>query len=95
MLVRMYWSLWALLLLAMGVVFVTGNLYGVVLVAFGFVAFGMVFMGMMSVLPFVVAHPQPEKLPVMPSALKATHPAVRPVEQRLPLGSGFQTAHKA
>ena len=57
MLVRIYWSTWALVVLAAGVLFAAGMFTMVTVVLFGFIAFGLTFMGMMSVLPSTVAHP--------------------------------------
>lgn len=54
MLTKIYFALWAVILLAALGFFATGNLTPVTLVVFGFVSFGMVFMGMMSVLPTAV-----------------------------------------
>ncbi|MGD9629586.1 MAG: hypothetical protein AB7V18_10100 [Pyrinomonadaceae bacterium] len=54
MLTKIYFALWAVILLAAIGFFATGNLTPVTLVAFGFVSFGMIFMGMMSVLPTAV-----------------------------------------
>ena len=59
MLTKIYAGLWTIFLLAAAIVFVTGNLTMFVGVVFGFVAFGMVFMGMMGVLPATVVHPAP------------------------------------
>jgi hypothetical protein len=53
---KMYFAAWALYLLVGGLFFATGNMTPVAWVAFGFVAFGMTFMGMMSVLPSTVGH---------------------------------------
>ncbi len=41
------------------VLFLTGNFPAVTAVVFGFVAFGLVFMGMMFVLPYTMTHPVP------------------------------------
>ena len=59
MLTKIYTGLWAIFLLAAAIIFVTGNFTMFVGVVFGFVAFGMVFMGMMGVLPATVVHPAP------------------------------------
>ena len=61
MLVKIYWSLWGLFVLAVLVLFAAGSLTPLSLVALGFVAFGLTFMGMMGVLPTVVAHPATRK----------------------------------
>lgn len=57
MLVRIYWLMWALLILAALIIYAAGNFTMLTAVVFGFLAFGMTFMGMMSVLPGMVAHP--------------------------------------
>lgn len=54
MLTKAYIFLWALFLLAAVGIFVTGNLTAMAVVVLGFVAFGMVFMGIISVLPTAV-----------------------------------------
>lgn len=51
MLTKVYFAFWALIVLAAIGFFVTGNLTPMVEVVFGFIAFGMVFMGIISVLP--------------------------------------------
>ena len=61
MLVRIYWSTWALVALAAGVLFAAGMFTMVTVVVFGFLAFGLTFMGMMNVLPSTVAHPSSPK----------------------------------
>jgi hypothetical protein len=61
MLVRIYWSTWALVALAAGVLFAAGMFTMVTVVVFGFIAFGLTFMGMMNVLPGTVAHPETPK----------------------------------
>jgi len=45
--------------LAAGMMWLTGTLTMVAIVVFGFVSFGLVFMGMMCVLPSAVSHPAP------------------------------------
>lgn len=54
MLTKLYFILWAMIAIAAIVVLITGNMTATAVVAFGFVCFGMVFMGMMSVLPTAV-----------------------------------------
>lgn len=51
MLTKVYFALWGLIVLAAIGFFVTGNLTPMVEVVFGFIVFGMVFMGIISVLP--------------------------------------------
>ena len=55
--VKLYWSLWSAVAVAALVIYLFGNLSPMVAVGFGFIAFGMVFMGMIGVLPTIVAHP--------------------------------------
>jgi hypothetical protein len=54
MLTKIYFALWALYFVAGAVLFLTGNLTSIAIVVMGFIAFGMVFMGMMAVLPTAV-----------------------------------------
>ena len=55
--VKLYWSLWSVVALAALGIYLTGNFSPMAAVVFGFIAFGMVFMGMIGVLPTMVAHP--------------------------------------
>jgi len=57
MLFKIYWTLWILIGLAAFALFLVGSFTMLAGVAFGFVAFGMTFMGMMGVLPVLVSHP--------------------------------------
>ena len=59
MLTKIYMALWFTVVFAAGLVFLTGNLNMPTTVVFGFIIFGLVFMGMMSVLPASMAHPKP------------------------------------
>jgi ABC-type branched-subunit amino acid transport system permease subunit len=61
MIVKVYWSIWALVLLLAAVLFVAGQFTDVTVVFFGFVVFGLVFMGMMSVLPAGIIHSEPHQ----------------------------------
>lgn len=56
---KIYWTLWAIIAVIALLVLVTGNFTMLTLAAFGFVAFGMIFMGMISVLPSTVGHNAP------------------------------------
>ena len=58
---KVYFMLWGLLFLAAAVIFAIGIMTPMTLVVFGFICFGMVFMGMMGVLPILVTHPEPTK----------------------------------
>ncbi|MBA2379976.1 MAG: hypothetical protein H0V76_10435 [Blastocatellia bacterium] len=54
MMTKLYFALWAVLTVIAGGIALTGNLTEMALVISGFFAFGMTFMGMMSVLPTAV-----------------------------------------
>jgi hypothetical protein len=54
--VKIYFYLWLVLAVVFATIFLLGNLTLTTLVVFGFIAFGMTFMGMMGVLPAVVTH---------------------------------------
>jgi hypothetical protein len=54
--VKAYFYLWLVIAAIFGAIFLTGNLTLTMLVVFGFIAFGVTFMGMMGVLPAVVTH---------------------------------------
>lgn len=61
MIVKIYALVWFLGLLAVGITYLTGNLNSVMIILFGFLSFGAVFMGMIGVLPLVSAHHAPTK----------------------------------
>ena len=61
MLVKLYEILWGVIALAAVIFFLTGNFTELVGVVFGFLCFGMVFMGMISVLPDSMSHHPPAK----------------------------------
>lgn len=56
---KLYAIVWMVVLAAAGVFLAAGLMTPVVGVVFGFIAFGLVFMGMMSVLPATVGHNAP------------------------------------
>ena len=56
MLTKVYFGLWFVVFLVAGILFMIGDFGMLTAVVFGFICFGLVFMGMMSVLPSVVAH---------------------------------------
>ena len=59
--VKLYWSIWsAFAVIALGV-YLSGGFSMMTAVVFGFICFGMIFMGMIGVLPTMVAHPAPAK----------------------------------
>jgi hypothetical protein len=60
-LTKVYFAIWTVFGIAAAIMFLTGNMTMLVLTVFGFVAFGLVFMGMMGVLPAEVSHPSARK----------------------------------
>ena len=56
MLTKIYTTSWMIFFALALILVITGNMTMLALVVFGFFAFGLVFMGMMGVLPSIVAH---------------------------------------
>jgi hypothetical protein len=78
MLVKLYWMIWGVFGLAVLAFYAAGSLTMLTGSLFGFVAFGLVFMGMIGVLPFMVSHPAspaPEKTPAPKLAQNRETPA--------------------
>lgn len=69
--VKVYWMLWLVLAAAAAVLSFGGMMTMTTVVVFGFISFGMTFMGLMGVLPVVVSHPAPEKAEPAPRKEKA------------------------
>lgn len=63
MLVKIYFSLWVLTAIAAVLMLATGSVTMMTLSVFGFAAFGLTFMGMISVLPVWASHPEEPKAP--------------------------------
>ena len=55
--VKLYWWLWSVVAVAALGFYLFGSFSPMVAIVFGFIAFGMVFMGMIGVLPTMAAHP--------------------------------------
>jgi hypothetical protein len=53
---KLYWTLWAVIGTTALLIWASGNFTMLTLIGFGFVSFGMIFMGMISVLPSTVGH---------------------------------------
>jgi len=53
---KVYVALWGVMLVALGLFFVTGNLNTNAELVFGFLFFGLIFMGMIGVLPHWATH---------------------------------------
>ena len=67
---KVYWTLWAIIGSIALILFATGNFTIMALIAFGLVSFGMIFMGMISVLPSTVVHHAPVAPKVKPVKIK-------------------------
>ena len=67
MVLKVYLMICTMIAVAAAALFVTGNFTAMVAIVLGFIAFGVVFMGMMFVLPFTVTHSAPAKPKVAPS----------------------------
>ncbi len=61
MIVKIYGMIWAFIAMAAAVTFLMGNFTELTAVVFGFISFGMIFMGMMGVLPSTLANHTPMK----------------------------------
>lgn len=82
---KSYSFLWELYFVSAGVMWLGGVLTMLAVVVFGFVGFGLVFMGMMCVLPGTVSQPAPKK----PKMLKPEK-TFKPVgEKQAKAESGF------
>ena len=77
MITKVYFALWGLLFVAAAVIFLIGSMTPMTLVVFGFISFGMVFMGMMGVLPILVTQPEPAKATRVPKERPVKEPAVK------------------
>lgn len=68
---KIYWTLWAAIALTALIIFAAGSFTMMTLVGFGFVSFGMIFMGIIAVLPSTVGHhPVPKKPKVRTGEVK-------------------------
>jgi hypothetical protein len=85
-LTKVYFALWGVLALTAAVIFITGNMTMLALVVFGAFSFGLVFMGMMGVLPILVTHPE------MGMSQKAPKPAKKPVAREAAARVGSSVA---
>jgi hypothetical protein len=75
---KFYLSLWALAAGASVVTSLTGAMTMFALVVFGFLAFGLVFIGMMCVLPSSVAHQHELEHTIEPKPVKEPRSTTRP-----------------
>lgn len=58
MYLKLYAAVWGLLVIVAAALALTGNFSITTAIVYGFISFGMVFMGMMSVLPSMVSTPE-------------------------------------
>jgi len=63
MFAKIYFYAWLAIAAIAGLFYVTGNMTVLAISVFGLIAFGMVFMGMMNVLPTILEHEAGETLP--------------------------------
>ncbi len=58
---KSYFIFWGVFALSAGVLFLVGAFSMLTLVVYGFITFGLIFLGMMNVLPAAVSHPPVER----------------------------------
>lgn len=86
MILKIYGVLWLALIMSMPPLYGAGVFTLTVAVTYGFIAFGMVFMGMIGVLPILATHPSHVKSsPKQTKAVAAPEPS--------PRGSRGQAVH--
>ena len=74
--VKIYYSLWALTALALALLIATANFTMMTAVVFGFITFGLTFMGLIAVLPVWACHtPEPKPAKVKDATLPLAVPA--------------------
>ena len=78
MLVRIYWTTWAIFAGINALLFAAGSFTMWTAVIMGFVAFGLTFMGMIGVLPAMVSHPEPKRV-------TEPQPVLTPVQSTAPV----------
>ncbi len=72
MIVKVYGMIWAFIATVAALFVLTGNFTELTGVVFGFISFGMIFMGMMGVLPSTIGHNAPAKIEKVKAAAKET-----------------------
>lgn len=58
---KIYALIWALGIGIVGLTYLTGNFTPTMNILFGFISFGLIFMGMIAVLPMTQVHHEPKK----------------------------------
>ena len=84
--VKAYKLTWLIFLVIAALTFLSGNMTPLVGVIFGHVVFGMIFMGMMVVLPTSISHPAPASQG--PGALKRARSVLSKLRGRVSQTSG-------
>ena len=79
---KFYFSLWIIAALAAVVVSLAGAMTMMSLVVFGFLAFGLTFVGMMCVLPGMVAHQHELEHTIEPMVVNQPKQSARPATAR-------------
>jgi len=81
MLTKIYLYTWLVTAAAFVLLFLADGMTMNTIVIFGFIAFGMIFMGMIAVLPEIAAHPNKEIAP------EASRVSAKPVTASIPHGA--------
>jgi len=81
MLTRIYALIWLVVAFTAGVVFLTGNFTMLTTAVFGFIIIGLVFMGMIAVLPASIAHPAPVRYDVSVNEPQVAKPPIRIIDR--------------
>lgn len=91
MILRIYWFICAIIALAALAVFAIGSFSMMAGVIFGFIGFGVLFMGMIAVMPIWISHPVERHDPTIEKSA-GTVPAVKPAraEARTAVSAGVQ-----
>ena len=89
---KFYGSIWVLFALSAGIVWLLGAMSLLTLVVYGFITFGMVFMGMMCVLPGMVSHSREEEIEHAAKDIKSAKKRIERIPaQRLHFPAGLRT----
>ena len=78
MVVKIYWLIWAAIILSAVAIMAVGEFSNMVAVIYGFIGFGLTFMGMIGVLPNIISHPdKPEATVARPLNVEKALPRSR------------------
>ncbi len=81
MMVKIYAMIWGSIVMAAAIIFLSGNFSQLTAVVFGFISFGMIFMGMMGVLPSTIGHHTPVKKQLEKASVKEENKGFVPTGQ--------------